>query len=96
MRCVERKERDGFGLISVVVIQVKSAFRLQIMGGGYRPNSLHRGTGTGMKVVMQTIQILNAKNKQALDVEVHNVVLPSGETGCQVSFLLPVKYDYRL
>ncbi len=49
-----------------------------------------------MKVVMQTIQILNAKNKQALDVEVHNVVLPSGETGCQVSFLLPVKYDYRL
>ena len=65
-------------------------------GGGYRPNSLHRGTGTGMKVVMQTIQILNAKNKQALDVEVHNVVLPSGETGCQVSFLLPVKYDYRL
>ena len=65
-------------------------------GGGYRPNSLHRGTGTGMKVVMQTIQILNAKNKQALDVEVHNVVLSSGETGCQVSFLLPVKYDYRL
>lgn len=65
-------------------------------GGGYRPNSLHRGTGTGMKVIMQTIQILNAKNRQALDVEIHNVVLSSGETGCQVSFLLPVGYDYRL
>lgn len=65
-------------------------------GGGYHPNSLHRGTGTGMKVVMQTIQILNAKNRQALDVEIHNVGLPSGETGCQVSFVLPVKYDYSI
>ena len=65
-------------------------------GGGYRPNSLYRGTGTGMKVIMQTIQILNAKNRRALDVEVHNVALSGGETGCQVSFRLPVGYDYRL
>lgn len=63
-------------------------------GGGYRPNSLHRGTGTGMKVIMQTIQILNAKNKQEIDVTVHNVSLPDGETGCQVSFLLPRDYNY--
>ena len=63
-------------------------------GGGYRPNSLHRGTGTGMKVIMQTIQILNAKNKQEIDVTVHNVSLPGGETGCQVSFLLPRDYNY--
>ena len=65
-------------------------------GGGYRPNSLYRGTGTGMKVIMQTIQILNAKNRRALDVEVHNVALSGGGTGCQVSFRLPVGYDYRL
>ncbi len=65
-------------------------------GGGYRPNSLHRGTGTGMKVIMQTIQILNAKNKRALEVEIHNVTLPGGETGCRVSFFLPAGYDYRL
>ena len=39
MRCVERKERDGFGLISVVVIQVKSAFRLQIMGEDIVPTA---------------------------------------------------------
>lgn len=65
-------------------------------GGGYRPDSRNRGTGTGMKVIMQTIQILNMKNKEAIDVAVHNVPLPSGETGCEVTFLLPYKYDYRI
>ena len=48
-------------------------------GGGYRPDSRNRGTGTGMKVIMQSIQILNNKNKEAIDVSVHNVSLQSGE-----------------
>ncbi len=65
-------------------------------GGGYRPNSSHRGTGTGMKVIMQTIQILNMKNKEAIDVSIHNISLPGGETGCQVTFLLPDKYNYEI
>ncbi len=65
-------------------------------GGGYRPDSRYRGTGTGMKVIMQTVQILNMKNKEAIDVTVHNVTLPSGEIGCEVTFLLPDKYDYRI
>lgn len=64
-------------------------------GGGYRPNSSNRGTGTGMKVIMQTIQILNMKNKEEIDVSIHNISLPSGETGCQISFLLPYRYDYE-
>ncbi len=65
-------------------------------GGGYRPDSSHRGTGTGMKVIMQTIQILNMKNKEAIDVSIHNISLPSGEIGCQVTFLLPDKYNYEI
>lgn len=70
--------------------------RITDNGGGYRPNSRHRGTGTGMKVIMQTIQILNSKNKEAIDVSVHNVLLESGETGCEVAFRLPDNYDYRI
>ena len=65
-------------------------------GGGYRPDSRNRGTGTGMKVIMQTIQILNNKNKEAIDVSVHNVSLQSGEMGCEVTFWLPDNYDYRI
>ena len=48
-----------------------------------------------MKVIMQTIQILNMKNKEAIDVAVH-VTLPGGEVGCEVTFLLPDKYDYKI
>lgn len=65
-------------------------------GGGYRPNSSNRGTGTGMKVIMQTIQILNMKNKEAIDVSIHNISLPNGEKGCQISFLLPDRYNYEI
>lgn len=65
-------------------------------GGGYRPDSRNRGTGTGMKVIMQTIRILNNKNKEAIDVLVHNVSLQSGEMGCEVTFWLPDNYDYRI
>lgn len=64
-------------------------------GGGYRPSG-SRGTGTGMKVVMQTIQILNSKNREKIDVSVHNVPSPTGETGCEVSFLLPKRYRYEI
>lgn len=59
-------------------------------------NSANRGTGTGMKVIMQTIQILNAKNKEMIETSVHNIPLPDGETGCEVSFHLPLNYDYSV
>lgn len=72
------------------------AIRITDNGGGYRPSSRNRGTGTGMKVIMQTIQILNTKNRREIDVSVHNVNLQDGSVGCQVSFLLPPDYDYRL
>nr|WP_298131075.1 histidine kinase [uncultured Bacteroides sp.] len=65
-------------------------------GGGFRLNSGNRGTGTGMKVIMQTIQILNAKNKETIEVSVHNVDLPSGEVGCEICFYLPLNYDYSI
>lgn len=43
-----------------------------------------------MRVIMQTIQILNMKNKEAIDVAVHNVRLPGGEAGCEVTFCYPI------
>ena len=82
----------------VLELRQKSGVCIKIVdnGGGYRPNSSNRGTGTGMKVIMQTIQILNMNNKEKIDVSVHNVSLPSGETGCEVTFQLPDKYNYKI
>ena len=90
--------KEGERNLWITVDRQERGIRIKITdnGGGYRPDSRHRGTGTGMKVIMQTIQILNMKNKEAIDVAVHNVTLPGGEVGCEVTFLLPDKYDYEI
>lgn len=90
--------KEGARNLWITVNRQKSGVCIKIVdnGGGYRPNSSNRGTGTGMKVIMQTIQILNMKNKEAIDVSIHNISLESGETGCEVTFLLPDKYDYKI
>ena len=92
------REKEGERNLWVSVCRRGSGICIKITdnGGGYRPDSRNRGTGTGMKVIMQTIQILNNKNKEAIDVLVHNVSLQSGEMGCEVTFWLPDNYDYRI
>lgn len=92
------REKEGERNLWVSVCRRESGICIKITdnGGGYRPDSRNRGTGTGMKVIMQTIQILNNKNKEAIDVLVHNVSLQSGEMGCEVTFWLPDNYDYRI
>lgn len=92
------REKEGERNLWVSVCRRGNGICIKITdnGGGYRPDSQNRGTGTGMKVIMQTIRILNNKNKEAIDVLVHNVSLQSGEMGCEVTFWLPDNYDYRI
>ena len=92
------REKEGERNLWVSVCRRGNGICIKITdnGGGYRPDSRNRGTVTGMKVIMQTIQILNNKNKEAIDVSVHNVSLQSGEMGCEVTFWLPDNYDYRI
>ena len=92
------KDKDGERLlwIAVSASQEGTDIRITDNGGGYRADSVRRGTGTGMKVIMQTIQILNQKNRQSIDISVHNVSLPSGDTGCEVAYRLPSQYDYQI
>lgn len=92
------REKEGERNLWVSVCRRGNGICIKITdnGGGYRPDSRNRGTGTGMKVIMQTIRILNNNNKEAIDVLVHNVSLQSGEMGCEVTFWLPDNYDYRI
>ena len=92
------REKEGERNLWVSVCRRGNGICIKITdnGGGYRPDSRNRGTGTGMKVIMQTIRILNNKNMEAIDVLVHNVSLQSGEMGCEVTFWLPDNYDYRI
>lgn len=65
-------------------------------GGGYKVSSSNRGTGTGMKVILQTIQLLNANNKRHIDISIIDVAVEGGEMGCEFKVTLPEGYDYNL
>lgn len=65
-------------------------------GGGYHRQSANKGTGTGMKVITQTIQLLNSFNRTPIIMNMNNVSVGDGETGCEVRFILPLHYQYQL
>ena len=66
-------------------------------GRGYFPQTLSstRGTGTGLKVLYQTIQLLNDKNREKIRFEIKNLV-NNGQTGTQVLIYIPLDYSYNL
>lgn len=90
------KEGDKRLWININKTDKGISIRIIDNGGGFKTISQNKGTGTGMKVIMQTIQILNTRNKESIEVSIHNTTLPSGETGCEVAFILPDKYNYRI
>ena len=66
-------------------------------GRGYLPQvaSSTRGTGTGLKVLYQTIQLLNTKNKnEKIRFNIGN--RNDGQTGTQVSVYIPFHFSYDL
>lgn len=70
--------------------------RVKDNGGGYRVNSVNRGTGTGMKVIFQTVYLLNANNKKNIGVSVNNVEIGAEDTGCEFVVTLPDGYEYNI
>lgn len=66
-------------------------------GGGYRKVSVNQGTGTGMKVITQTIQLLNMYNSRPIQMRINNIsVGEDNEMGCEVRFVVPLDYSYQL
>lgn len=65
-------------------------------GGGFKQLSANRGTGTGLKVITQSIQLLNLYNKEPITMKISNVKLDEEETGCEISYSIPVGYSYKI
>lgn len=66
-------------------------------GGGYRKTSVSYGTGTGMKVITQIIQLLNMYNFRPILMKINNVLIgEEKEMGCEVRFVVPLDYSYQL
>ena len=91
--------KDGKKELSVYVSRETNGIRMTITdnGRGYLPQvaSATRGTGIGLKVLYQTIQLLNTKNKNdTIHFDITN--RSDGQTGTQVSVYIPFRFSYDL
>ena len=92
------KDKEGLKKLWIDIKKTEAGICIKIRdnGGGYKVNSANHGTGTGMKVIFQTIQLLNVNNKKHIDISIANVQVEGGETGCEFTVILPQVYDYNL
>lgn len=91
--------KDGEKELSVRVSREGKGIRILVCdnGRGYLPQvvSSTKGTGTGLKVLYQTVQLLNTKNKNEkmrFDITNRN----DGQTGTQVSVYISFHFSYEL
>ena len=58
--------------------------------------SVATGTGTGLRVIRQTIDILNQYNKQPIELLIKDCEFEDGKKGCEVVIEVPINYNYKL
>lgn len=64
-------------------------------GRGYRPQLMSSDTGIGMKVIYQTIALLNARNAEKITFDIHQLdPTHTGREGTVVSIFIPAGFDY--
>ena len=90
--------KDGMKLLFIQIRQHADEIEIFIRdnGGGYRCGSNVSGTGTGMKVITRTLQLLNTYNRRQIVMRIDNVEMEGNETGCQIYFRIPLDYSYEL
>ena len=90
------KEGDKNLIIALTLIELGVMITIQDNGEGYYPDKKNTiGTGTGLKVLYQTIQLLNAKNNRKISFDISNL---QGEanSGTKVEITVPGKYDFEM
>lgn len=65
-------------------------------GGGFKSSSINRGTQTGLKVITQSIQLLNLNNKRAMTLKISNVNLEDSTIGCEIKYFIPQNFNYNI
>lgn len=90
-------------LLVINLTEERSGIRITVTdnGRGFTAGVMSptRGTGTGLKVLYQTFQLLNHKNKTdkiEFSIRSVNPATDAFESGTVVSVYVPYKYDYEL
>ena len=94
---LREKEGEKQLMIALTLMKLGILITIQDNGSGYFPEKISntKGTGTGLKVLYQTIQLLNLKNEQKIEFDISNL---QGETACgtRVEITVPRDYDFEL
>ncbi len=91
---------EGEKKLSIKILREEEGIRIFVTdnGKGYHPNGVSSptSTGTGLRVLNQTLQLLNAQNRQKAVFLIQNAGT-QGETGTKVEIFIPhhYKYDYK-
>lgn len=94
---LRQKEGEKRLSISIQKEEASTIIRIQDNGGGFSaPRSNTDNTGLGLKIITQTICLLNENNKVKLDLSIHNITTETGETGSEVQLVIPDNYSYQL
>ena len=92
------KTKEGKKLITVNIEKVNDYIKIRITdnGGGFKPISTNQGTKTGLKVITQSIYLLNLYNKKPITMRISNVNLENYETGCEIEYNIPINFNYKI
>lgn len=85
--------------IHIVITQTNDVLTLQVTdnGQGYNPGRIkrtNRDTGTGLRLLTRTLEILNQYNKQQASLQISNMPLP--HHGTKVELRIPLGYNFNV
>jgi len=90
---------DIQGELVITIKELNNSLYLEIRdnGPGYDPAKIagNKGTGTGLKVLLSTINILNKRNKEKIIFKIINLK-DSGSSGTAVQITIPKEFDFGL
>ena len=88
---------DGRKELRIAVVGMANGVAISITDNGIGFNRApveRKGTGTGLKVIYQTIELLNAQNEQKLEFSIS--AADNSANGTKVSIYIPKNYSYQI
>lgn len=93
------RAKEGEKLLNISISKEAAGIQITIQdnGAGYHPEKQlqTKGTGTGLKVLYQTIDILNTKNNEKISLNIEDVK-DKGASGTRAKITVPDEYNFEV
>ena len=93
------RPKEGLKVLSVRITSENQGVKIVVQdnGSGYKPEEISqtKGTGTGMKVLYQSIQLFNSKNTGKVSFQMHSIT-DGGIRGARAEIFVPDNYKFDL